>query len=88
MFTDGQDGSRITKSGTMSYRGQQREILTEYGKLFTLVEFKTGIYKLVPIKEQEDSLEDENNDLENLNSTIDDEIVELMSNDNFDDLPF
>ena len=82
-FTDGSDGCRLTKSGTMSYRGQQRTILLEYGNLFTLEEFKPGIFKLI-------SLEDEKNDLENLNSAIDDELAALMSNNDIDDqdLPF
>lgn len=88
LFTDGSDGQRLTKSGTMSYRGQQRTILLEYGSLFTLEEFKPGIYKMVPILEQKDSLEDEKNDLENLNTAMDNEIATLMSENDFDDLPF
>lgn len=88
VFTDGADGNRLTKAGTVSYRGQQRTILLEYGSLFTLEEFKDGIFKLVPVTEIKDSLEDENNDLENLNSAIDDEIATLMSENDIDDLPF
>ena len=83
VFTDGSDGCRVTKLGTMSYRGQQRTILLEYGTLFTLEEFKPGIFKLIPVIEQEDSLEDEIHDLENLNSVID--FTELSD---VDDLPF
>ena len=84
-FTDGADGQRCTKTGTISYRGQQRTILLEYGSLFTLEEFKEGIWKMVPVK---DDLEEVTIPETVTTSAIDDEIATLMSESDIDDRPF
>ena len=81
IFTDSTGGNRLTKSGTLSFRGNQRTILLEYGNLFTLEPFKDDMFKLIPIKD-EDSLETEKDELESLDK---------MTNEDFDfieDLPF
>lgn len=81
VFTDSTGGNRLTKSGTLSFRGNQRTVLLEYGNLFTLEPFKDDMFKLIPIKD-EDSLETEKDELESLDK---------MTNEDFDfieDLPF
>lgn len=63
VFTDEDAGTKLTKSRTLSYRGQQMDVLKIYGNNFKLESFKEGMFKLVPIKE--DNLETELIDLEN-----------------------
>ena len=60
VFTDEDAG---TKSRTISYRGQQMDVLKMYGDTFRIEPFKEGMFKLVSIKE--DTLEEELIDLEN-----------------------
>lgn len=79
IFTDMTGGNALTKSDTVSFRGNQRTVLLEYGNLFKLEPFKSGMFKLVPIESEIDNLEQEKKELDNLNS-IDDDL--------FDDLPF
>ena len=74
VFTDGDGGNSLTKSNTISYRGQQRTILLEYGSFFKLETFKDGMFKLVKI-------EQETSDLTN-------ETIDLKDLDNLSDLPF
>lgn len=70
-FTDSDGGNVLTKSGTVSYRGQQRTILLEYGSLFTLETFKDGMFKLNPIQSETADLSNENNDLQDLTNLSD-----------------
>lgn len=79
IFTDMTGGNALTKSDTVSFRGNQRTVLLEYGNLFKLEPFKSGMFKLVPIESEIDNLEQEKKELDDLNS-IDDDL--------FDDLPF
>lgn len=79
VFTDKDGGNALTKSNTVSFRGNQRTVLLEYGNLFKLEEFKPGIFKLVPFASTEETLEQEKKELDNLNS---------MNDDLFDELPF
>ena len=79
IFTDATGGNALTKSNTVSFRGNQRTVLLEYGNLFELESFKPGMFKLVPIKPDSDNFEQEKKELDNLNS-IDDDL--------FNDLPF
>jgi hypothetical protein len=73
-FTDSDGGNRLTRSNTISYRGQQRDILLEYGSLFTLESFKDGIFKMNKVQVEGESLNTEKTDLQDL--------------DNLQDLPF
>ena len=77
IFTDPDGGNCLTKSDTVSFRGHQRDVLLEYGNLFKLEPFKSGMFKLVSVSEEVDNLETENKELEDLNTM-----------DDFDDLPF
>lgn len=43
MFTDRLDGNRLTKTGTVSFRGEKRTTLLEFGTYFNLEEFKDNI---------------------------------------------
>lgn len=52
-FTDENDGNRLTKSNTVSFRGQQNEVLKLYGNFFYLEDFKNGVYKLISVKTEE-----------------------------------
>lgn len=70
-FTDSDGGNRLTRSNTISYRGQQRDILLEYGSLFTLESFKDGIFKLNKVKIEDDSLNNETTDLQDLDNIQD-----------------
>lgn len=88
VFTDKLDGNRLTKAGTVSFRGEKRITLLEFGTYFTLEEFKDGIWKLIPIKieEEKNDLSEEKGDVEALNnSEIDKEIENILAED---DLPF
>lgn len=80
--------NRLTKTGTVSFRGEKRTTLLDFGTFFNLEAFKDGIWKLVPIKieEENDDLVEEQEDAEALNdSEIDKEIENIMAED---DLPF
>jgi hypothetical protein len=81
IFTDPTGGNALSKSNTISFRGNQRTVLLEYGNLFKLEPFKAGMFKLVPII-NDDNIEQEQKELDNLNM-IGDEIA-----DEFDDPPF
>lgn len=88
VFTDRLDGNRLTKSGTVSFRGEKRTTLIGFGTLFNLEPFKDGIWKLVPvdIPKELDDLSEEQADAEALNDMeIDKEIEKLTTED---DLPF
>lgn len=41
------EGNKLTKSSTISFRGEQNKILREYGTIFKLEKFK-DYFKLVP----------------------------------------
>ena len=45
------NGNKLTKNGTVAYRGKGNEVLAEFGERFTLVEYKPGIYQLIGDKE-------------------------------------
>jgi len=41
------EGNKLTKSGTISFRGEQNKVLREYGTSFKMEKFK-DFYKLTP----------------------------------------
>ena len=80
--------NRLTKSGTVAFRGEKHATLTQFGIFFNLEEFKEGIWKLVPVKidEEKSDFTEEETAAEALNdSEIDSEIENIMADD---DLPF
>ena len=65
-FTDGNDGNKLTKSGTIAYRGSQRETLLKYGNLFKVETFKDKMFRLTKIEESIDSTENDFTDIEDM----------------------
>lgn len=56
-----QGGNRLTKSGTVSYRGKNHDLLEEYGTIFTLkATDKDGIFEMIGDKPLPEEKEDEN----------------------------
>ena len=47
-FTDSTGGCKLTKSNTVSFKGNQRQTLMEYGVFFKLEPFKKW-FKMIPI---------------------------------------
>lgn len=90
VFTDRMDGNRLTAKGTVSFRGEKRETLAQFGTAFNLEPYKDGIWKMIPVEINENTdLTQEENDLENLNpSELDSELNEILTSINNDDLPF
>lgn len=90
-FADKDSGNRLTKSNTVSFRGNKQEVLSEYGQLFAVSPFKTpGQFQLTPIDNALSAEETINNILsEEVNileqyTEIDEEINKLTEHD----LPF
>lgn len=48
--TNKEDGNKLTKSNTLSFRGVQNKVLQLYGTEFKLELYKEGLYKMIPIK--------------------------------------
>ncbi len=82
----------MTKSKTISFRGQQRETLLKFGQSFNFEEFKDKdgnvkpfVFKLTPVKEDVESVEEILNaetQLEEMNRPeIEDEIAKLLEGD-------
>lgn len=90
VFTDKDEGCKLTGSNTISFRGNKNSTLKIYGNLFKLEEFKPNMFKLVKVEEENPSTEEEQQALEDLNtSEIDEEIKDIMSQvEDSDDLPF
>jgi len=90
-FTDRLSGNRLTQKGTISFRGEKRNTLIEFGTVFSFEEYKDGIWKLIPfeISEEKEDFAQENADAEALNnSEIEKEIEALTASDADNDLPF
>lgn len=90
-FTDRAGGNRLSQKGTVSFRGEKRATLLEFGTVFSFEEYKDGIWKLIPfeISEEKDDFAQENADAEALNnSEIEKEIEALTASIEGDDLPF
>lgn len=101
VFTDGEDGSKMTKSKTISFRGQQRTTLLKFGSKFIFEEFKDkngnvkdGVFKLKPVVEDDTesdsiALTDEQSMLDEMDETvIEDELAGMLDENPEDILPF
>lgn len=44
-------GNKVTKSNTISYRGDANNVLSQYGNKFTLEDYEDGKWKLIPMGE-------------------------------------
>ena len=100
VFTDGADGNKLTKKGTVSFKGQQRTSLLKFGSLFTFSEFKDkngevkdNVFILTPVddssSQSENDFTDVKESMEELEgSRVEDVIDEILGEDNEDALPF
>ncbi len=48
-FGDPDSGNKITKSNTVSYRGNNRNVILQYGSLFTIEKYKQNQFKMISI---------------------------------------
>jgi hypothetical protein len=100
VFTDGADGNKLTKKGTVSFKGQQRTSLLKFGSLFTFSEFKDkngevkdNVFILTPVddssSQSENDFTDVKESMEELEGNrVEDVIDEILGEDNEDALPF
>lgn len=103
VFTDGSDGNKMTKKGTVSFKGQQRSSLLKFGSLFTFSEFKDksgnivdNVFILSPVEDDRTTINEqadfteEKESVEELNdSTVEKEMAEMLGEENYEDaLPF
>lgn len=47
------NGNKLSKTGTVVYKGKNNEVLAAYGDKFTLEEYDDGIFQLVPLSGSE-----------------------------------
>lgn len=88
-FTDKEEGSKLTKSNTVSFRGNKNTVLKVYGELFKLEEFKDNMFRLVKVETENEATESEQKELEDLNSSeIDEEIKNILEDEDNSNLPF
>ena len=88
-FTDKEEGSKLTKSNTVSFRGNKNTVLKVYGELFKLEGFKDNMFRLVKVETENEATESEQKELEDLNSSeIDEEIKNILEDEDNSDLPF
>lgn len=85
--TDDEKGNKLTKAGTVAYKGKQNEVLAEFGTTFTLVPFKEGLFKLVSLDAKEDagSLLEDLEEASNIEPVI---ILDDEENIDLDDLTY
>lgn len=100
VFTDGSDGNKLTKKGTVSFKGQQRTSLLKFGSLFTFSEFrdkndevKDNVFILTPVddssSQSENDFTDVKESMEELDgSRVEDMIDEILGEDDENALPF
>ena len=84
-FTDASDGNKLTKTNTVSFRGEQRKTLLEYGSTFKVLTFKEKIFRLEPYETDSESkaVADAKASLDNFVKN-----VNLNGGSEDDDLPF
>lgn len=44
-------GNKVTKSGSIAYKGKQNAVLKDFGSEFTIKNYKDGIWKLIPLSD-------------------------------------
>lgn len=102
VFTDGADGNKITKKGTISFKGQQRTSLLKFGSLFTFSEFKDksgniidNVFILTPVEDDRTTIDlpdftEEEKHMEELEDpNVEKDLAEMLEENNYEDsLPF
>ena len=92
VFTDPLDGNRLSGLNTVSFRGEKRSTLIQFGTKFNLEPYKEGMWQLKPVKDRPIEFDDsdisqEENQLAELNpNQLDSELDTLLNS--IDDLPF
>lgn len=54
IFADPENGQKLTKSNTISFRGNQHKFLTQFGNLFKIEMYAKDIYKMVAINDEKE----------------------------------
>ncbi|MEG0773574.1 hypothetical protein [Clostridium sp.] len=49
IFADQNAGNKVLRNNTVSFKGAQKTILTKYGNLFRIEEYKPGMFKMSSI---------------------------------------
>lgn len=83
-FTDSANGNKLTKANTVSFRGDQRTMLLEYGKDFKIIPFKEKIFKLEVLTIESDDNENVTEAENSLNNFVEGVKIDSVE----DDLPF
>lgn len=60
IFADPENGQKLTKSNTISFRGNQYKFLKQFGNLFKLEMYTKDIYKMVTINDIEEIINNKN----------------------------
>ena len=86
-FGDIVSGNKLTKAGTVSFKGKQAESLSQYGKDFDLIAESTeGVYKLVDKNHVGIATISEDELVENKEVVVSPKDHPAIENPNFDDL--
>lgn len=90
-FGEESTGNKITKSNTMTYKGNANIVLAEYGSEFTLKPYEEGIYRLIPVGGEPVIAESlgsgcETFDLDAITQQAENTEPELLVNNNEEDL--
>ena len=51
VFSDPESGNKLSRNGTVSFKGTQQTILSKYGQLFRIEEINDGMFKMIAITE-------------------------------------
>ena len=54
IFADPENGQKLTKSNTISFRGNQYKFLKQFGNLFKIEMYAKDIYKMVAINDEKE----------------------------------
>lgn len=54
IFADPENGQKLTKSNTISFRGNQHKFLKQFGNLFKIEMYAKNIYKMVAINDEKE----------------------------------
>lgn len=83
-FDEEGTGNKITKSGSVSYRGQANTILANYGSEFNLEPYKEGIWKLVSDSQPQFESNDELENFKKLSSKMEEPEIITEDDDEYE----
>ena len=79
-FADPNAGNKVSKNNTVSFKGTQKTILTKYGQLFKIKEYKPGMFRMDPINEADLISADLSLITENNEQSLYEELKEIFMN--------